>query len=129
LACDRGLPVHLVRVVDVDLVRAAVEAGAAAAETYATSQVEARHLAEADLAEQVHTLRDHHFLATWELRSGSPAMEQIAAEKDGDLVVLTTHERGGFARRFLGSVAEGVVRHAVSLALLERAPTADQACA
>ncbi len=128
LARDLGLPVHLVRVVDIDLVRATVEAGAAAAKAYATSQEEARHEAEAYLEAQVQRLRDHHLIATSELCHGSPATALLAAVKEGDLVVLTTRERGGIERWFLGSVTEEVVRHAVSPVLLVRAPTADQAC-
>jgi len=47
-------------------------------------------------------------------RFGTPAPEIVKAAKEekADMIVMGTHGRTGFARVFLGSVAEGVVRHA-----------------
>ena len=46
--------------------------------------------------------------------TGMPADEiiRIAEEEKVDLIVLTTHGRTGLSRIFMGSVAEGVTRHA-----------------
>ena len=57
---------------------------------------------------------------TAQLIQGNPAKEIVAATVPGDVVVMTTHGRGGFARWFLGSVAEGVVRRAEVPVLLVR---------
>lgn len=48
------------------------------------------------------------------VRGGVPYHEiiQAAEETNTDLIVISTHSRTGFARMFLGSTAERVVRHA-----------------
>lgn len=127
LATDLGLPIHLVRVLDFDPMRASVEAGMAAAEATARQQAEAAAAAETSLAEQVQQLRNENLMATSEVRTGSPAMELLAATGAGDLVVLTTRERGGLVRWLLGSVADELVRRAAGPVLLVRAPSAVQA--
>ena len=40
------------------------------------------------------------------------AINQAAAKEDVDLIVISTHGRTGLRRAFIGSVAEGTVRHA-----------------
>jgi nucleotide-binding universal stress UspA family protein len=47
-----------------------------------------------------------------EVRYGVAAREIVAMAQPGDLIVMGTHDRGGLARWFLGSVAEAVVRRA-----------------
>jgi nucleotide-binding universal stress UspA family protein len=121
LAADLGVPIHLVRVVDFDIVRASVEAGAEAAQDTARAQDGIVRQANAYLAEQVQALRDQDLLATSEVRSGAPATELLAAAREGDLIVLTTRERGGLARWLLGSVADELVRRAPGPVLLVRA--------
>ena len=121
LADAMGLPVHLVRVVDFDPVRATVEAGVVAANAYAKAHAADISLAETYLAEQVQILRNKDVATTSELRTGAPASELLDAIRAGDLVVLTTHERGGIQRWFLGSVAEELVRRAAGPVLLVRA--------
>jgi len=61
-----------------------------------------------------------------ELLDGSPAMAvaTYAREMETDLVVMTTHGRGGISRLWLGSVADGVVRRSGVPVLLLR-PTAE----
>ena len=125
LAGGMGLSVHLVRVVDFDFVRATVEAGPAAAEACVRQQAELVRGANAYLAEQVLAPRNRGCAATSEVRVGAPAGELLAVIREGDLVVLTTHGRGGLERWFLGSVAEELVRHAAAPVLLVRA-TADE---
>ena len=41
------------------------------------------------------------------------AIYEAAAKKGADLIILSTHGRTGLRRAFIGSVAEGTVRHAV----------------
>lgn len=50
--------------------------------------------------------------ASREVRYGITARELVAMAQPGDLIVMSTHGRGGLARWFLGSVAEEVVRRA-----------------
>ncbi len=121
LAGDMGLPMHLVRVVDFDPVRASVEAGPAAAEACARQQADLGRAANAYLAEQVLALRNRDCMVTSEVRVGAPTGELLAAIREGDLAVLTTHGRGGIERWLLGSVAEALVRHAAGPVLLVRA--------
>jgi nucleotide-binding universal stress UspA family protein len=80
-----------------------------------------RRQAETYLAAQVTRLRDRDLAATGETRTGIPAGELLAAVKPGDLVVVTTHGRGGVRRWLLGSVAEKLVRLASAPVLLVRA--------
>jgi nucleotide-binding universal stress UspA family protein len=121
LADTMGLPVHLVRVVDFDPVRGTVEAGVVVAKAYAKSQAAIIRLAETYLAEQVQRLRNKDVATTSELRTGTPASELLDAIHEGDLVVLTTRERGSIQRWFLGSVAAELVRRAAGPVLLVRA--------
>jgi nucleotide-binding universal stress UspA family protein len=46
------------------------------------------------------------------IREGSPAEEIVRLSKKSDLLVMSTHGRGGFKRILLGSVTEAVVRGA-----------------
>lgn len=54
---------------------------------------------------------------------GSPLTEIVRAAKDwpADLIVIGSHGRGGIRRALLGSVAEGVLRHAPCPVLVVRA--------
>jgi nucleotide-binding universal stress UspA family protein len=115
-----GVPVHLVRVLEEDVLRATVQAGAAAAAAYAAAQEATRRQADAYLADEARRLRDQDVAAGTELRTGQPAPELLAALRPGDLVVLTPHGRGGVRRWLLGSVAEKLVRLAPAPVLLVR---------
>ena len=46
------------------------------------------------------------------------AIYEAAAKKGADLIVLSTHGRTGLRRAFIGSVAEGTVRHAACPVLI-----------
>ena len=54
---------------------------------------------------------------------GTPLTEIVSAAKDwpADLIVIGSHGRGGLTRALLGSVAEGVMRHAPCPVLVVRA--------
>ena len=56
------------------------------------------------------------------MREGAPYREivQAAQDEDIDLIVISTHGHRGFARMFLGSTAERVVRHATCPVLIVR---------
>ena len=41
------------------------------------------------------------------------AIYEAAAKEGADLIIISTHGRTGLRRTFIGSVAEGTVRHAV----------------
>jgi nucleotide-binding universal stress UspA family protein len=55
--------------------------------------------------------------------SGSPPDEIVKAAREwpADLIVIGSHGRGGVQRALLGSVAEGVMRHALCPVLVIRA--------
>jgi nucleotide-binding universal stress UspA family protein len=121
VADDLGVPVHLMRVLDVDALRATVQAGIHAAAAYLRSQEEIQRYAEEYLAEQVQQLRNRDLTATAEVLTGSPAVTLLDAMRPDDLVVMTTHGRGGVRRMLLGSVADKLVRAAAAPVLLVRA--------
>lgn len=120
LADRLGLPIHLVRVIDSDPVRATVQAGIQAGTAYARSQQAVRRQAEEYLATEGQRLSDRKLAATSEVLTGPPVAELLAAIGPGDLVVLTTHGRGGIRRWLLGSTAEKLVRLASAPVLLVR---------
>jgi nucleotide-binding universal stress UspA family protein len=57
------------------------------------------------------------------IQVGKPVSEIVQAAKDwpADMIVLGSHGRGGIRRLLLGSVAEGVMRHAPCPVLVVRA--------
>lgn len=62
-----------------------------------------------------HLLIDHNVVTKSiriEIRHGSPAVEivRLARQAEADLIVMSTHGRGGLSHMLLGSVAEKVVR-------------------
>jgi nucleotide-binding universal stress UspA family protein len=51
-----------------------------------------------------------------------PAILDYACDHDVDLIALATHGRGGAARILLGSIADKIVRGAITPVLLYRPP-------
>lgn len=121
LAKDMELPVHLVRVVDFDLVEATVLAGLSAAEACARQQAELVREARAYLVQQSHTYQSPDCVVTSEVLIGYPVGELLATIQPEDLTVLSTHARGGLERWLIGSVAEDLVRRSAGPVLLVRA--------
>ena len=121
LAEDMNLPVHLVRVVDFDLVEATVLAGLSAAEACARQQAELAREARAYLVLQSHAHQSPDCVITSEVLIGYPVGELLATIQPEDLTVLTTHARGGITRWLIGSVAEDLVRQSAGPVLLVRA--------
>jgi nucleotide-binding universal stress UspA family protein len=118
VAADLGVPVHLLRVLDIDALRATVQAGIHTAAAYMRSREEIQHYAEEYLAEQAQQLRNRDLTATGEVLTGSPAVTLLDVIQPVDLVVMTTHGRGGVRRWLLGSVADKLVRAAAAPVLL-----------
>jgi nucleotide-binding universal stress UspA family protein len=119
LAAALEVPIHLVRVLDIDPLQAMVRAGIHAA--YMRSQEVVQRQAEEYLAERVQELRSQDRAATAEVLLGSPAATLLEAIRPDDLVVMTSHSRGGVHRWLLGSVADKLVRAADAPVLLVRA--------
>jgi nucleotide-binding universal stress UspA family protein len=120
LAALLGVPVHLVRVVDGDAVRGTVQAGLEAGAAYARTRDAARHQAEADLEAKARTPRAQTVNTTTEVRAGNPVTELLDVIKPTDLVVMTTHGRGGIQRWLMGSVADKLVRQASAPVMIVR---------
>jgi nucleotide-binding universal stress UspA family protein len=116
-----GVPVHLVRVVETDMVRAAVQAGSQAAAAYARTRDELRRQAADELEAHARALLSQDLMVTTEVRTGNPATELLDVIAPTDLVVMTTHGRGGVRRWLLGSVADKLVHQAAAPVLLVRA--------
>lgn len=75
------------------------------------------------LRQQAREAAERHAVAATEaLLQGEPAAElaRYAAEHEIDLVVMTTHGRGGFSRFWLGSVADRLLRRLERPVLLLR---------
>ena len=115
-----GLPIHLVRVVDVDLPRATVQAGMPAATAVAGSEDVFSREAEGYLTLEAQRLHGQDLAVTREVRAGAPVGELLATIRSGDVVVLSTHGRGGLRRWLLGSTAEKLVRLASAPVLVMR---------
>jgi nucleotide-binding universal stress UspA family protein len=79
------------------------------------------------LAERLH--REHAIEVSTELLEAAPATAicDAASRAGADLIVMTTHGRSGLSRLWLGSVAEGVARHATIPVLLFKPAEADGA--
>lgn len=113
-----GVPVHLVRVVESDPVRASVQAGSRAAAAHARAMDDHRQQAAGDLATAAQGLISQDLPVTSEVRAGNPAAELLGLIAPTDLVVMTSHGRGGVRRWLLGSVADKLVREAAAPVLL-----------
>lgn len=120
LAQELGTPLLLIRALDVDLARAVIQAGPAMAAAYAAAQAEREREAVQALAERAAALRQSDLVVTTEIRRGTPVEELLATIRLDDLVVMTTHGRGGLGRWLLGSVAERLIRYAAAPVLLVR---------
>jgi nucleotide-binding universal stress UspA family protein len=72
-----------------------------------------QHDAEDYLRSTAAPLRARGVKVDWQIRSGRPDTEIIAAaqETGADLIAMSTHGRSGVGRLLFGSVAEQVLRH------------------
>lgn len=128
LARTVGASLHLVRVLDTGYVAklAGYPVQGSYIELSALQQAleDERIEAEAYLERAKRDLASRGLEATTELRDGGPASEILAATAPGDLVIMSTHGRGGLSRWFLGSVAEDVVRRSAVPVMLIRSTKA-----
>jgi nucleotide-binding universal stress UspA family protein len=121
-----GLPLHLIRIVDV-----VSTAGFAMADFGYSDNliVSARQSEEAVAGEYLAGLEeryaDRDIHVTTEFRTGRVAQELLAAARIGDLYVMASHGRGGVSRWFLGSVAEEITRHSRVPVLVIRVNTTE----
>jgi nucleotide-binding universal stress UspA family protein len=75
----------------------------------------------ARVAKACKALRRSGVNAHLEIREGKPAEEIVRLGNKADLIVMSTHGRGGFKHLMLGSVTEEVIRHADTPILVTRA--------
>ena len=113
LARTYGTGLHLVRVHVPVIAYAAAESPIAIPDPAWDERV--RNLAaEWVLAKAADVRSRYPFHVTYELRVGVPADEIAAAAKarDARAIVCTTHGHGGWAPQWVGSVTDGIIRHA-----------------
>jgi nucleotide-binding universal stress UspA family protein len=110
-------PLHIVRVVDLDDVRATIRAARHAeadAPEIGDTFEDARMFTEEQALNYLETiaspLREQGLEVNTEVLRGTPSFVLLWSIKAADLVVMTSHGRGGFRRWMLGSVAEKLVR-------------------
>jgi nucleotide-binding universal stress UspA family protein len=117
LAKSLGAAVALLHVVDPALV-VTPEAGLATAKLMADAEREGRRLLAGFRDRMALPVGTLEFLQTGE---PAPMIVKTAKEWPADLVVIGTRARGGVRRALLGSVADGVMRHAPCPVLVIRA--------
>lgn len=123
LAQRLGVPVQLVRATNSAMVLATLGGSGPVlavppAELYEQLGSDLEREATTYLTGVAERLRAEGITASWEVRSGSPYAEIADATEPGDLLVMTSHGRGGMMRWLLGSVAEKLVREAPAPVLL-----------
>src|SRR5689334_2527661 len=79
---------------------------------YVFDDPNASFCAPARVAKACAALRRSGVNAHLEIREGRPAQEIVRQSRKADLIVMSTHGRGGFKRIVLGSVTEEVIRSA-----------------
>ena len=116
LAGLAGAELALIHVIDPTLVNAA-DTGIQPAVLAASVKEDARKLI-GDIRKRL----PQQSVALEFVQIGSPLTEIVNAAKDwpADLIVIGSHGRGGVKRALMGSVAEGVMRHAPCPVLVVR---------
>jgi nucleotide-binding universal stress UspA family protein len=121
LAQRLQVPVHLVQVINVAALLAPLGYLAVPGvpdDLYDETMATARREGEGYLAAVNCRLTVSRVTATWAVLDGSPFASIAAVTNPDDLVVMTSHGRGGALRWLLGSVAEKLVREAPCPVLL-----------
>jgi nucleotide-binding universal stress UspA family protein len=88
---------------------------------------EQRKDAEAFVAQAARTLREAKFSVTTSIEHGNPqsVIVDTAAKWPADLIVMGSHGRRGLERFLMGSVSDGVARHApCSVLIVRKRPSA-----
>lgn len=130
LARTLDVPVLLVRAVSSDDVLATARAtfgnvrqdpgGTVEDDTYKHARIETERLATEYLEEKAANLATAGLTTAIEMLKGTPAFVLLWKVNAGDVVVMTSHGRGGYRRWMIGSVAEKLVREAAGPVLLVR---------
>jgi nucleotide-binding universal stress UspA family protein len=127
LAASLDLPLHLLRAVGYDEIRAAIKeareagtrpAGESADATWDDARVAATGVANAYLAQVAEPLAASGQEIQAEVLDGDPAFALLWNTGAEDLVVMTSHGQSGLRRWLLGSVAEKLVREGKGPVLL-----------
>ncbi len=117
-----SMPIHLVRVIDLgQLERYGAYGLAVEYEGLRPLLEEEQREAETYLAERANALHQPGVTITHEVARGSVVSAICANATPRDLIAIASHGRSGVTRWFLGSIAEGVVRHAPCPVLVVRA--------
>ncbi len=117
LAKQLAAPVHVIRAVDAALalpMASGVFGAGPVVDADVTDQIweEAEAEARSTVTEAVSRLQAEGVDASGRIVNGSPFFAISEAIQPGDLLILTSHGRGGVRRWLLGSVAEKLVREA-----------------
>ena len=121
IAAALGVPVHLLRVVDLGRLEEYGSFGLALEASALDLALEDERASARDYLEATQErLKGSAAVVTTELREGLAARELVAALGPDDLLVMASHGRTGLQRWFLGSVAEEVTRHAPGSVMLVR---------
>jgi nucleotide-binding universal stress UspA family protein len=105
-------PVHLVTAIDVTKILPVeiMPTGAFDASLYEETVAQLDADATAWLTQAAEQLEHEGVASTWSILHGSPFLAIGDAVKPGDVIVMTSHGRGGAKRWLLGSVAEKLIR-------------------
>ena len=122
LSTATGAEIHLLRVIDYTRLESYGPYGLAMEYTSLEPIInEEEAAATLYLEEQQALLAADGFEVTIETRRGPVTREIVKCSQPGDIIVMTSHGRGGISRWLLGSVAEDVVRHSDVPVFLTRA--------
>lgn len=119
LARLTGAPIHLIRVVDVTQLPWYSAYGLAM--EYSAVEVamsDEGKVAASYLKQVADRLTADGLTVETEILRGPAARALVYASREGDVIVMASHGRGGVARWILGSVAEDLLRHAAVPILL-----------
>ncbi len=118
-------PVLLVRVVDFEEAARAAQLGASPVSRYAASQQVVREGIDDYLQAEGAPLTDAGIPVETAVIDGAPAAVLNDIALPGDVLVLTSHGRGGLGRWMLGSVTEKLVREGNTPVIVVRAQSVD----
>lgn len=122
LAQLTGAPLHLVRVIDPMHPGSALGSMLAVDALSLEVWLEGERSAAREYLERLQSdLQARQHQVTVDCVEGSTVNSVLATIQPGDLLVMATHGRGGPARWFMGSTAEGVLRHTTVPVFLVRA--------
>jgi nucleotide-binding universal stress UspA family protein len=122
LARRLRIPIHLVQVVDLAYLLAPISPMGTTTGQYEETVSDVRAGARSNLEGVADTLREESVAVDWRILNGSPYFALVDAAQTGDLIVLTSHGRGGVLRWLLGSVAEKLVREAPAPVMIVPSP-------